>query len=1119
MANIHIKELFGSDNILALTEKINFNFDQLILAGGGPEGPVGATGNQGVAGPEGIRGSQWIGGTGATGTINTPTDGVLRTNDFKLLPNGDVEYYDSGWLTTGINLTGPQGPKGDVGDGAISILPGLNQNNPDYGTNQFTPEYNKLTTYLGKNFADDKDDYDNGSVGYVNAGLDFIGVGRGNNSLVLGRYASIFRNAGTGSGATYSPPSGNLTMENFPANEADVPMLIIAQNDYKDPAVGQEYSNGISIGLAKTHETGQYGSTEPYSTLNMDYEGFANISMENRYYDFKIQAPRFIKLFGANSTTFRLGARTFIPSVDNDVNDIKTFLDTNIYTEFDISDTVYFNIKNSGGSSVDAGFIVEDEYSYNSNKKLFNDTPDYRNNIAKKFISSDAYTAADANEIVLLNTSLLDNVSTGSVFDLDKKYNTYQETFDYDSNAQYFPYRLGQTTFPVNEMDGIDPSETQWNKPLISNGVGINLSYQGFGYDQSFVQYSGIDTNDSVPDVDSINPGAFAPTIDGMFPNDLDLETYLGYDIRTPVTGRNNPNGNQEGSRSVSRIGLYPGLFRDEKQAGGGWAGDPSVRGQKFFDVAHRMLPTGSIDLYGTVRLRQQETTDKGSQDGWVAINKKDGIVTFEEPNLVNAVPTYAVIMFPEMASDKFSFFAQSGRTLGYTAAAADNAPSYKPGGTAITAAFPGKGSEELKDYYICNGAVLADSRDILVSGPYGQMKGMNVKTTNILIEDGEVRDGSSLEYRPNQDFEGTAGQDLTSWPYAGDPLSSFFATRANNIPSKDLNWGYSILAPDEADSQFRIVLPNYFGRLPKMVFPDSEFLTRAVAGETLGSTNSPYPDTDVGFKYYSSNNIYNASWMLKGSFESLGFPYLKGDNMPKMRTEVGGEHNHQGWLGSGPDTWRGGGNASPTQRISTYTTSTDNGDHYHWIDKWGELGGSGEVTRILNRWYGDYNSNPYRTVPNWISNTGGDWGQKFIEPPFKGTFMAINLKGARNPRRNNSLIMDLHPIAGIPVCGVITGNNNSDMSWFSIESNNTSSWMYNAYSYATSALGVSLTLNVLEYGFRRIGRNDATMHPNTYYDTSSDYQTFALDYYSDQNGTNRYVSDMYKTQSNRFTP
>ena len=46
MANITIKELLAADKVSELVDKINFNFDQLLLNGGGPKGGPGGPGGE-----------------------------------------------------------------------------------------------------------------------------------------------------------------------------------------------------------------------------------------------------------------------------------------------------------------------------------------------------------------------------------------------------------------------------------------------------------------------------------------------------------------------------------------------------------------------------------------------------------------------------------------------------------------------------------------------------------------------------------------------------------------------------------------------------------------------------------------------------------------------------------------------------------------------------------------------------------------------------------------------------------------------------------------------------------------------------------------------------------------
>jgi hypothetical protein len=85
---IIIKEILGSDNMSGFVEKVNFNFDQIILAGGGPPGPFGPQGIPGNVGPLGKRGNRWYTGASAFGQT-----GDLLSQDNFLDTNGKVYNY------------------------------------------------------------------------------------------------------------------------------------------------------------------------------------------------------------------------------------------------------------------------------------------------------------------------------------------------------------------------------------------------------------------------------------------------------------------------------------------------------------------------------------------------------------------------------------------------------------------------------------------------------------------------------------------------------------------------------------------------------------------------------------------------------------------------------------------------------------------------------------------------------------------------------------------------------------------------------------------------------------------------------------------------------------------
>jgi hypothetical protein len=136
---IVIQELVASDSISQAVDKINFNFDQLILNGGGPPGPTGQPGPTGPVGGRGIKGATWY-------KDNTPSPGVdpntiiiagLAEDDYYLQGNGQVwQYNGTIWVQSVINLTGPQGtPGSSIGFNYAGGFPGtasINNQNVAY---------------------------------------------------------------------------------------------------------------------------------------------------------------------------------------------------------------------------------------------------------------------------------------------------------------------------------------------------------------------------------------------------------------------------------------------------------------------------------------------------------------------------------------------------------------------------------------------------------------------------------------------------------------------------------------------------------------------------------------------------------------------------------------------------------------------------------------------------------------------------------------------------------------------------------------------------------------------------------------------------------------------------
>ena len=117
---ITIQEIIASDTISQLVDKTNFNFDQLLLNGGGPAGPIGLKGPTGPAGGRGPKGSTWYEDAstttpGVSPNVTAPT-GTPLSGDYYLQFNGQVwEYNGTTWVITTVDLQGPTGPAGTTG--------------------------------------------------------------------------------------------------------------------------------------------------------------------------------------------------------------------------------------------------------------------------------------------------------------------------------------------------------------------------------------------------------------------------------------------------------------------------------------------------------------------------------------------------------------------------------------------------------------------------------------------------------------------------------------------------------------------------------------------------------------------------------------------------------------------------------------------------------------------------------------------------------------------------------------------------------------------------------------------------------------------------------------------
>ena len=137
---ITIQEIIASDTISQFVDKTNFNFDQLLLNGGGPGGPIGPIGPTGPGGGRGPKGSTWYEdestvSPGLTPNAAPPTSTPFD-KDYYLQFNGQVWEYNGTlavWDITTIDLQGPAGAAGGGGGFGLTVgSPIINQSNIRY---------------------------------------------------------------------------------------------------------------------------------------------------------------------------------------------------------------------------------------------------------------------------------------------------------------------------------------------------------------------------------------------------------------------------------------------------------------------------------------------------------------------------------------------------------------------------------------------------------------------------------------------------------------------------------------------------------------------------------------------------------------------------------------------------------------------------------------------------------------------------------------------------------------------------------------------------------------------------------------------------------------------------
>jgi hypothetical protein len=114
MAQLNLRTVLSGDNIGNMVDKINYNFQQIVLGGGGPQGEQGIIGPPGTPGPLGPTGPE--GPTGPTGTyvytgLTSPnvtpptTPATARLHDLFLQPDNGAGILNF-WEKSATGATG-----------------------------------------------------------------------------------------------------------------------------------------------------------------------------------------------------------------------------------------------------------------------------------------------------------------------------------------------------------------------------------------------------------------------------------------------------------------------------------------------------------------------------------------------------------------------------------------------------------------------------------------------------------------------------------------------------------------------------------------------------------------------------------------------------------------------------------------------------------------------------------------------------------------------------------------------------------------------------------------------------------------------------------------------------
>jgi hypothetical protein len=250
----NLKEIFSTDLDQIKLDKVNYNFDQLVANGGGPQGPagqIGPAGSQGTMGHQGPRGPQGFqGDQGPSGA-----DG----GEYWTLLDGDVQGFTADTLV----------PTHDFADApeAPNVVIGYRSDEPEYNQPE---EFAKLVVNRHINFESNIRLSSNGVNSSFDFTLDTTGLTmkfNGGSPNLLNQYADRFKILSNDGQTQYAEFNGSNLQVDVDAELQNTEIKGTMRIASGNPDVDKVAVASDTLGTIEFKSINELGGTVPVGTI------------------------------------------------------------------------------------------------------------------------------------------------------------------------------------------------------------------------------------------------------------------------------------------------------------------------------------------------------------------------------------------------------------------------------------------------------------------------------------------------------------------------------------------------------------------------------------------------------------------------------------------------------------------------------------------------------------------------------------------------------------------------------------------------------------------------------------------------------------------------------------